>query len=67
MERGESGAVVLRELPLNSPSGGVGLELPQALAVASVRPQAHALDSTHSVRSSLLMQLVLEIGSDLVK
>ena len=31
----------------------VGLELPQALAVESVRPQAHAIDSTHSVRSLL--------------
>ena len=31
----------------------VGAELPQALAVASVRPQAYAMDSTHSVRSLL--------------
>jgi len=31
----------------------VGAELPQTLAVASVRPQAYAMDSTHSVRSSL--------------
>ncbi len=36
-------------------------ELPQALAVESVCPQAHALDSTHSARSYLFN--VIDFGN----
>ncbi len=53
VERGESGAVVLRELPLNSPSGELVQNYHRLSPWRACAQKAHTLDSTHFVRSSL--------------